>query len=48
VVSKSALALLRDALAARLKQRVTGGRERELVDDHQLQRITGHIEAFPK
>ena len=48
MVGKSAFALLRDALAAGLKQRVTRRRKRQLVDDHQLQRVTGHIKAFPK
>ena len=48
IVGKGAAALAFDAAAARLDQRIARRRKRQLVDDDQLQRVAGHVDAFPE
>src|SRR5204862_22840 len=48
VVVERAAALGLQALAARLHQRVARRRERQLVDDHELQCLARHVHAFPE
>ena len=48
VAHEGALALLLEGSAARGDQRVARHRERQLVEDHQAQRVTRHVHALPE
>ena len=48
VVHEDIAALLLQTLGARFHNGVVGGRKRQFVDHHQLQRIAGNIHPFPE
>ena len=48
VVGERIAAFALEALDARFDQWISGRRERQLVDDHALQRLSRHIDAFPE
>ena len=48
VVHEGVAALLLQALGARFHNGVVGGRKRQFVDHHQLQRIAGNVHPFPE
>ena len=48
VVGEGVAAFALEALDARLDERIVRRRERQLVDDHALQRLAGHVDAFPE